>query len=67
MIVSETDETLPPLRVGEILIHSDSLFDGYYNRPDLTAKVLIDGWYHRDLGFFHKDELFVVEYARRTC
>jgi fatty-acyl-CoA synthase len=60
-IVSNSGETLPPVQVGEILLHSDSLFDGYYNRPDLTAQVLIDNWYHTgDLGFLLKDELFVV-------
>ena len=60
-IVSETGELLAPLRVGEILINSDSLFDGYYNRPDLTAQVVIDGWYCTgDLGFLYEEELFVV-------
>ena len=47
--------------VGEILIKSDCLFDGYYNRPDLTAKALVDGWYHTgDLGFLLDGELYVV-------
>jgi fatty-acyl-CoA synthase len=60
-IVSETAETLPSLHVGEILIKSDSLFDGYYNRSDLTMQVMVDGWYRTgDLGFFHGEELFVV-------
>ena len=60
-IVSETGETLPNARVGEILIKSDSLFEGYYNRPDLTAQAMADGWYCTgDLGFFHAEELFVV-------
>jgi acyl-CoA synthetase (AMP-forming)/AMP-acid ligase II len=60
-ILSENGETLPCLRVGEILIKSDSLFDGYYNRPDLTAQVMTEGWYRTgDLGFFHGEELFVV-------
>lgn len=60
-IVSDTGETLPSSRVGEVLIKSDSLFEGYYNRPDLTAQAMADGWYCTgDLGFFHAEELFVV-------
>ena len=48
-------------QVGEILIKSDCLFDGYYNRPDLTAEAIVDGWYHSgDLGFCLDDELYVV-------
>jgi fatty-acyl-CoA synthase len=48
-------------QVGEILIKSDSLFTGYYNRPDLTAKAIVDGWYHTgDLGFTLEDELYVA-------
>ncbi len=47
--------------VGEILIASDCLFNGYYNRSDLTRRALIDGWYHTgDLGFTLDSELFVV-------
>jgi len=37
------------------------MLDGYYNRPDLTAKALRDGWYwSEDLGFVLDDELYVV-------
>lgn len=47
--------------VGEILIKSDCLFDGYYNRPDLTEQVMVNGWYRTgDLGFVLNGELFVV-------
>ena len=60
-VVDEHGESLPPGAVGEILIRSDSLFDGYFHRPDLTQEVLQDGWYHTgDLGFFLHHELFVV-------
>jgi fatty-acyl-CoA synthase len=47
--------------VGEILIKSDCLFEGYYNRPDLTREAIVDGWYHTgDLGFILEDELYVI-------
>ena len=58
---SGTGISLAPGHVGEILIRGDSLFTGYYNRPDLTAHAIIDGWYHTgDLGFFLEDELYVI-------
>ena len=60
-IVSSTGEELPEGAVGEICIRSDSLFDGYYNRPDLTATALRDGSYRSgDLGFCREGELYVV-------
>jgi acyl-CoA synthetase (AMP-forming)/AMP-acid ligase II len=47
--------------VGEILIQSDCLFDGYYTRPDLTAQAMVDGWYRTgDLGFCIDSELYVA-------
>jgi len=60
-IVSGNGIDLKEGNVGEILIRSDSLFDGYYNRPDLTAKAIKKGWYSSgDLGFVMGEELFVV-------
>lgn len=60
-IASDSGDFLADGRVGEILIKSDSLFTGYYNRPDLTTKAIVDGWYHTgDLGFFLEDELYVI-------
>jgi acyl-CoA synthetase (AMP-forming)/AMP-acid ligase II len=60
-IVDESGAALGEGHVGEILIASDSLFTGYYNRPDLTAAAIVDGWYRSgDLGFLLNDELYVV-------
>jgi fatty-acyl-CoA synthase len=60
-IASESGELLPDGRVGEILIRSDSMLAGYYNRPDLTSLSLRDGWYWSgDLGFVLDRELYVT-------
>lgn len=60
-IVSDSGEALGDGSAGEIVIESDSLFQGYYNRPDLTQKAIRDGWYYTgDLGFLLDRELYVV-------
>lgn len=60
-ILSDSGDPLSDGEVGEIAIRSDTLFEGYYNRPDLTAQALVDGWYRTgDLGFTLNSELYVV-------
>ncbi|MFZ0860749.1 MAG: AMP-binding protein [Candidatus Sulfotelmatobacter sp.] len=60
-IVSDSGTVLVERDVGEILVKSDCRFEGYYNRADLTAQAIVDGWYHTgDLGFLLQGELYVV-------
>jgi fatty-acyl-CoA synthase len=60
-IASDSGVPLDHGHVGEILVRSDSLFTGYYNRPDLTGLAIVDGWYRTgDLGFIHDNELYVI-------
>ena len=50
---------------GEIVVRSASLFGGYHGRPDLTARVLRDGWYATgDIGFLWEGEVFIT--GRKT-
>ncbi len=41
---------------GEVIISSPSNFVGYYQDPDATHRILIDGWLHTgDLGYLDED------------
>jgi long-chain acyl-CoA synthetase len=48
---------------GEICGRSPCLMPGYYKRPDLTEKAIIDGWLHTgDAGYVDADGyLFLVD------
>ncbi len=60
-IESSLNQTLGDGEIGEICIKGDSLFDGYYNRPDLTVAAMHDGFFRTgDLGFCLRDELYVI-------
>lgn len=60
-VVGENGEDLGNGRVGEIYIRSHCLFQGYYNRPDLTEEKLSHGWFQTgDNGFLWQDELYVL-------
>lgn len=57
----ETDETLPPGEVGELVIKGPQVMKGYWNRPEETAKTLRDGWlYTGDLGYMDEKGYFYI-------
>ena len=60
-IVDEERNKLIDGQVGEIVISSVSLFDGYRNQPEKTAEVLKEGWYFSgDYGFLHDGECYAI-------
>jgi fatty-acyl-CoA synthase len=60
-VVNDQGEDLPDDQVGELVIRSASMFDGYRNYPEKTAEVLKDGWYYSgDYGFRHQGEYYVI-------
>jgi fatty-acyl-CoA synthase len=60
-VESEDGARLGDGRVGELVVESRSLFDGYHNLPEDTAAVLSEGRYRTgDLGFRMAGEVFVV-------
>jgi acyl-CoA synthetase (AMP-forming)/AMP-acid ligase II len=55
-IVTDSGAEAAPGQVGEIVGTSPLLTPGYYRRPDLTAKAIVDGWlFTGDLGFVDDD------------
>lgn len=48
---------------GEILCSGPSIMLGYYKRPDLTAEVITDGWFHTgDIGtIINKEYLKITD------
>ncbi len=49
-------EELPVGGEGEIVLKNPGVFKGYWNKPEETAKTLINGWVHTgDIGRFDKD------------
>jgi long-chain acyl-CoA synthetase len=45
----------------EVLVFSKSNFVGYYENPEATAKVLIDGWFYTgDAGYLDDDDHLVI-------
>jgi acyl-CoA synthetase (AMP-forming)/AMP-acid ligase II len=62
-ILNEREEECAPGEIGEICGKGPILMAGYYKRPDLTEKAIVDGWLHTgDAGYVDEDGfLFLVD------
>lgn len=62
-VVDEQDRALNPNEIGEIAVRGRHVMMGYWKNPELTAKVLRNGWYHTgDMGFLDDEGyLFMVD------
>jgi long-chain acyl-CoA synthetase len=55
-IVDETGRETPRGSVGEICARGDNVMMGYWNRPEETARAIVDGWMHTgDAGYMDED------------
>jgi acyl-CoA synthetase (AMP-forming)/AMP-acid ligase II/alpha-ketoglutarate-dependent taurine dioxygenase len=60
-VIDETGADLPDGKVGELVVRSESMFDGYHNAPERTREVLRDGWYRSgDCGFRWHGQVYVT-------
>ncbi|MBN1913734.1 MAG: acyl--CoA ligase [Candidatus Omnitrophica bacterium] len=61
-IFDENDKELVTGGVGEIVVRSWVITDGYYKDPETTGLTIRDGWFHTgDLGRFDEEgDLYIV-------
>lgn len=60
-VINENDEFLADRNIGEVVVKSDCLFTGYYNRDDITEKSFFDGWFKTgDYGYLADGELYIT-------
>jgi acyl-CoA synthetase (AMP-forming)/AMP-acid ligase II len=61
VIVNTEGERLGERQVGEVLVSSPSLMEGYYDQPEATHMVLHDGWlWTGDLGYLAHGKLYIT-------
>jgi len=66
-IVDPDDRTpVPHGEVGEVAVRGPNVMLGYWNKPEQTRAVLVDGWYHTgDLGRLDDEGLlYLVDRAK---
>jgi len=60
-VVDGKGDEVPFGTVGELLARTPMVFSGYLRRPEATAEVLREGWYHTgDLGRQDEDGFFYL-------
>jgi long-chain acyl-CoA synthetase len=60
-IVGPDNADVPRGEAGEVLIQGPNVMRGYLNRPEETAKTLVDGWLHTgDVGRLDEDGYLVL-------
>ncbi|NMC28822.1 MAG: fatty acyl-AMP ligase [Pelolinea sp.] len=60
-VIDEQGKLLGERQIGEVIIQSDCLFTGYYNRPDITEKSVLNGWFKTgDYGYLAEGEVYIT-------
>jgi fatty-acyl-CoA synthase len=60
-VVDDNRRELPERHLGEVMLRSDCMLNGYYRRDDLTGKAFHDGWLLTgDLGYLADGEVYIT-------
>jgi long-chain acyl-CoA synthetase len=62
-IVDPHGQEVPRGTVGEIIVRGPNVMQGYWNKPEETARALRDGWLHTGDGAYMDEQgyLFIVD------
>ncbi|MGE8064170.1 long-chain-fatty-acid--CoA ligase [Pseudomonas sp. NPDC089569] len=62
-IVDEQGDEVPRGTVGEVIVRGPNIMQGYWNKPEETARALRDGWLHTGDGGYMDAQgyLFIVD------
>ncbi|WOH84669.1 long-chain fatty acid--CoA ligase [Bradyrhizobium sp. BEA-2-5] len=58
-IVDTEDKVVPTGTVGEIVVRGDTVMMGYWERPEETARAVVDGWMHTGDGGYMDEDGFI--------
>ena len=65
-IVGDDGRDVAPGATGEIVVRGPNLMSGYWNAPQATAAVMVDGWFHTgDMGHLDAEGFLYVDGRRR--
>jgi fatty-acyl-CoA synthase len=67
-VVDDTGRPVPRdgATIGEIVVQSDVVMAGYWNRPEETVAAIRDGWFHTgDMAVWHPDRYVVIVDRRK--
>ena len=61
MLMDDDNKEVPLGQAGELCVRGPQVMQGYWNKPEETAKVIIDGWLHTgDIAVMDNDGFFKI-------
>lgn len=58
-VINEQGHEVPRGVVGEVVVRGPNVMQGYWNKPEMTAQAVRDGWMHTGDGAYMDEEGFI--------